>query len=125
MWITDKYLMEKKNLCHLAKKELEIKTKVFGKLMILTVYKSMREMGDLIAVENEIWKDFLDHHLVAGLMTVLRIYLKSINKDGLNNLAIDMAKCGIIIKVRNHGEMSRKRRTSSMIHKFWWFQMKE
>lgn len=98
---------------------------MFGKLMILTVYKSMREMGDLIAVENEIWKDFLDHHLVAGLMTVLRIYLKSINKDGLNNLAIDMAKCGIIIKVRNHGEMSRKRRTSSMIHKFWWFQMKE
>ena len=35
------------------------------------------------------------------------------------------SKCGIIIKVRNQGEMSRKRRTSSMIHKFWWFQMKE
>ena len=148
-------------------------------------------------------------------MSVLRIYLKTINKDGLNNLAIDMgqwhptpvllpgklhgrrslvgcspwgrkesdmterlhfhfslscigegngnplqcsclentrdggawwaamygvaqsrtwlkwlsssssSKCGIIIKVRNQGEMSRKRRTSSMIHKFWWFQMKE
>lgn len=52
-------------------------------------------------------------------MTVLRIYLKTINKDGFNNLAIDMVKCGIIIKVRNQGEMSRKRRTSLMIHKFW------
>ena len=57
---------KKTNLWHLAKKELEIKTKVFGKLMILTVYKSMREMGNLIAVENKIWKDFLDRHLVAG-----------------------------------------------------------
>ena len=45
---------KKTNLWHLAKKELEIKTKVFGKLMILTVYKSMREMGNLIAVENKI-----------------------------------------------------------------------
>lgn len=34
--------------------------------MILTVYKSIREMGSLIAVENKIWKDFLDGHLVTG-----------------------------------------------------------
>lgn len=57
---------KKKNLCRLAKKELVIKAKVFGKLMILTVYKSIREMGSLIAVENKIWKDFLDGHLVTG-----------------------------------------------------------
>ena len=67
MWVTDKYLLEKKkSLRHLAKKELVIKVKVFGKLMMLTVYKSMREMGSLIAVENKIWKDFLDGHLVTG-----------------------------------------------------------
>lgn len=52
-------------------------------------------------------------------MTVLRIYLKTVNKDRLNNLTIDMVKCGIIIKVRNQGAMPRKRRTSSVIHKFW------
>ena len=45
---------KKKSLRHLAKKELVIKAKVFGKLMMLTVYKSMREMGSLIAVENKI-----------------------------------------------------------------------
>lgn len=37
-------------------------------------------------------------------MTVLRMYLKTINKDRLNNLTIDMVKCGIIIKVRNQGQ---------------------
>lgn len=63
MWNNNKYLV-KKNLYHLAKKKMEIKTKVFGKLMILIVNKSIREMGSLTAVENKICKRFLGSHLV-------------------------------------------------------------
>ena len=42
---------------------MEIKTKVLAKLMILRVYKSIREMDSLIAVGN-IYKRFLEGHLV-------------------------------------------------------------
>lgn len=94
-------------MCHLAKKEVKIKTKVFGKLMIPIVYKSSRKMGSLIAVGNKICIRFLGGHLVVSIntlkMTVLGIYFKAITKDGLNSLP-NMVKCNMIIKVTDRGK---------------------